>query len=407
MSADYRPRVALETLGCKLNQAETELFAEQLSAAGCEIVPSVAAADIYILNTCSVTHIADRKSRHLLRLARRRNPQVFIVAAGCYARHAAAEAKKLGADLVIGNEEKPGLAALLADSGLLAGALPPLDISPALRTRACIKIQDGCSHFCAYCIVPLLRGRETSLPAGEVLGSIKRREARGCREVVLTGVRVGAYSHDGLDLKGLLERVLSETSIPRVRLSSLQPREVSRPLIELWRSERLCPHFHLSLQSGSAEILARMRRRYTLAEYERALELIRSVAPEAAVTTDVIVGFPGETDAEFACSLEFCRRMDFARIHVFPYSAREGTLAAGLPGKVDAGVKRERSRHMLVLAEECAAAFRRRFAGREMLVLWENRSPDGVWTGLTGNYIKVHTRSRDDLTNRLLPATVA
>jgi threonylcarbamoyladenosine tRNA methylthiotransferase MtaB len=223
---------------------------------------------------------------------------------------------------------------------------------------------------------------------------------------VLTGTKVGTYQSDGVDLAALLQRILSETGVSRLRLSSLQPREISPGLIALWHDQRLCRHFHLSLQSGSDSVLGRMKRRYTSADYQRAVSSIREVVPEAAITTDVITGFPGETPEEFERSYDFCRQMSFARVHVFPYSPRSGTEAARLPQPVAANVKRARSERMLALAKTSADSFRRRFLGSRVAVLWEKQMADGVWSGLTDNYIKVYTRSDEDLTNRLFSVTL-
>ncbi len=402
------PRVALDNLGCKLNQAETELLSEQLDEAGYKLVSSADKADVYILNTCTVTHIADRKSRQLLRRVHRQNPGAKLVAVGCYAERLPRELARIdGVELVLGNEDKLCLARHLKDS-----IYPDSPVSARrdaarhrgdwLRTRAFIKIQDGCNSFCTYCIVPLVRGREKSAPAARVIAEVRQRVAGGCKEVVLTGTEVGTYESDGFNLKRLLERILSETEITRLRLSSLQPQEISAGLVGLWRDQRLCPHFHLSLQSGSEGVLRRMKRRYKTADYRRAVSLIRNVVPDAAITTDVIVGFPGETEAEFQESYDFCRQAGFARIHVFAYSPRQGTEAVRMPQQVDDGTKKERTQKMLALAEESARRFRQKFLGRRMPVLWEKQAA-GIWSGLTGNYIRVYTESNEDLTNKLLP----
>jgi len=394
-------KVALDTLGCKLNQAETETLARRLVQAGHEVVPTVEQADVYVLNTCTVTATADAKARHLLRLARRRNPLVRLVAAGCYADRAADTLRRLpGVWLVAGNAEKNDLPRLLEevfDSASAGAALPP----PTGRTRAFVKIQDGCRARCAYCIVPMVRGPEKSVPLADVLAEVKTREFDGFKEVVLTGTEVGSYRDGGLRLTDLLRAVLGGTGIRRVRLSSLQPPEVTPDLVGLWRDERLCPHFHLSLQSGCDATLRRMRRRYSAADFRAAVSLIRGIVPDAAITTDIIVGFPGETDADFETSLEFCRELGFARIHVFPFSSRPGTEAAKMAGQIDEKTKRARTGEMLRLARECAAAFRRRFTGHTRPVLWEQRNARGLWTGLTDNYIPVTMRSEEDLTNRI------
>jgi len=401
-------RIALDALGCKLNQAETETLARELARAGHSLVARTEPADVYILNTCTVTHVADGKSRQLLRQARRRNPDALVVATGCYAQRAPEELSGIdGVDRVVGNDGKMGLPALLSDLGLTTGSpavgeTPPRR-APRSRTRSFVKIQDGCTSPCAYCIVPLVRGGETSLPADEVVAEVGERVAEGYQEVVLTGTKVGAYRHDSVNLRGLLARILTETSVPRLRLSSLQPQEIAPGLIQLWDDGRLCPHFHLSLQSGSDGVLRRMKRRYLTGEFRQAVSLVRERLPDAAITTDVIVGFPGETEEEFEESYRFCRETEFARIHVFPFSPREGTEAAMLPGRVESGVRQERTQRMLALAEISAGRFRERFAGRTMTVLWEQRLADGRWTGVTDNYIRVHTESEHDLANRLMP----
>jgi threonylcarbamoyladenosine tRNA methylthiotransferase MtaB len=397
-------RVALDSLGCKLNQAEIQQLAAELEMAGYRTVGAGEDADVYVLNTCTVTHVADRKVRQLLRQARRHSPGARIVAMGCYAERAAAELERTGlADLVVDNTQKRDLPRLLERAGILPGTgQGEGPVFRGRRARAFVKVQEGCRNFCSYCIVPLVRGGERSVPTDEVVGRIKDMEASGYREVVLTGTEVGAYSHGGDSLRGLLKKVLDGTKIDRVRLSSLQPPEITPDLVELWRDARLCPHFHLSLQSGSDTVLRRMKRRYTAGDFRRAVSLIRKELPEAAVTTDVIVGFPGETDAEFGETLDFCREIRFARIHVFPFSPRPGTAAASMPDRVPAKVIAERRRLMLALAAGSLREFQRRFCGRTMDVLFEQRS-GGAWSGLTGNYIRVYAESADDLTNRILP----
>ena len=396
-------KVALDSLGCKLNQAEMELLARQFAEAGYRLVSAHDKADVYILNTCTVTHIADRKSRHLLRVARRHNPDVLVVATGCYAQRASQELAGIeGVSLVVGNEEKPNLLRLLEEAGYL-GSPAPQDSSDGLgfRTRAMIKIQDGCDNFCAYCIVPLVRGREKSLPVEEAVAEVKYRVAQGYREVVLTGVEIGSYNYDDVDLRGLVGRILNETGVERLRLSSLQPPEITPEFIGLWRDPRLCPHFHLSLQSGSDGVLKRMKRRYSTADYEQAVSVIRGVVPDVAITTDIIVGFPGETEAEFEQSFSFCRQMQFARMHVFSFSSRDGTEAAKMPQQVGDRVKKERSEKMLALAEDSARRFHQSFLGQKLAVLFEQQY-SGQWSGLTGNYIRVYAQSSEDLTNKIV-----
>jgi len=406
-------KIALDTLGCKLNQAETESLARQFAEVGHRLVSQVDEADLYILNTCTVTHIADAKSRHLLRLAHRRNPDALVVATGCYVQRVPQELAQIeGVGIVVGNDEKQDLLQLLQESGYLVSPNSTQEglatnHDPGFRTRAFIKIQDGCNNFCSYCIVPLVRGRERSLPVDQVVTQIKQQVASGYKEVVLTGTNISSYNRDGVNLRGLLENILAETNVIRLRLSSLQPQEISLELVGLWRDKRLCPHFHLSLQSGSDEVLRRMKRRYYVDDYQKAVSSIRELVPDVAITTDIIVGFPGETEVEFEESYELCRRLQFARIHVFAYSSRSGTQASQLLQQISDGVKKRRSQKMLALAEESAENFRQQFSDKTRPVLWEKQCGDGVWSGLTDNYIKVHTKSSGDLTNKLLPVKLA
>ncbi len=267
-------KIALDSIGCKLNQAEMQLLARQLADAGYKLVAPDDEADIYILNTCTVTHIADRKCRNWLRQVRLRNPEALVAAIGCYSERARDELRRIeGVNLVLGNEHKSDLLKILSESGY-GGSAGVNEETAASRTRAFIKVQDGCNSFCSYCIVPLVRGREKSVLADEVIREVERRVADGFKEVVITGTEIGSYHHDGVNLKGLLERILAETGVTRLRLSSLQPQEVTSEFISLWRDERLCRHFHLSLQSGSDSVLKRMKRRYSTVEYEQAVAVL-------------------------------------------------------------------------------------------------------------------------------------
>jgi threonylcarbamoyladenosine tRNA methylthiotransferase MtaB len=397
-----KPAVAIDSLGCKLNQAEMESLARQLTGAGYTLVSPTEKADIYILNSCTVTHIADRKTRQKLRGYHRLNPAARLIVTGCYAERLPEELEALeGVTMVVSNTAKSDILRLIEDIEV------PDRISSgfsetALRTRSSIKIQDGCRSNCAYCIVPLVRSRLDNVSPDRIVEDIKARVNEGFQEVVLTGTEVGLYRHAGVGLLELLVRILAETEITRIRLSSLQPPEISPDLVALWQDNRLCPHFHISLQSGSDSVLSRMNRRYTTGEYRRVVDLIREKVPGAAVTTDVIVGFPGETDAEFRQTLDFSRQMKFARIHVFPYSSRPGTAAAAMTPVVSAAVKKERSRQMLSLAGEAMKAFHASNIGKTTEVLFEQQAR-GFWTGLTGNYIRVYIKSRVDMTNRLVP----
>ena len=404
-------RVALYTLGCKLNQAETESLAERLVQAGFQVVSPDDQVDIYIANTCTVTHVADRKSRHALRMARRANPRALILATGCYAQRSPADLTRL-ADLVIDNEEKQHLPALVrslyAESTVhdRVTAQEPEVANTTARTRSLVKIQDGCHSPCAYCIVPAVRPLEQSLPASAIIEQVGRKVSLGYKEVVLTGTKVGSYRDGNTGLSDLIQAILTNTDIERLHLSSLQPGEVSPQLLALWQDPRLCRHFHLALQSGSNSVLRRMMRSYSLEEYQKTLDLINDAVAGAAITTDIMVGFPGESDEEFAQSHAFCQRAGFASIHVFAFSPRPGTTAAIMPGQVDERIKQERSRRMLELSRQSRRGFCEQFLGQTMPVLWERETApgSGIYSGLTGNYIRVYARSRDPLGNRITPA---
>ena len=338
---------------------------------------------------------------------------------GCYAETAPANVLDLtGADTLVRSREKETIPDRLLErlqerGDPSAGCATPVrgdlrpDGRPSVRTRAFVKIQEGCNELCAFCIVPYTRGREVSVPIDRVVEDVRLREAEGVQEVVLTGTQLGNYGRDlGWSEQGprrLLEALLTRTSVPRIRLSSLQAQDISPELVALWDDRRLCPHFHLPLQSGSDSVLAPMRRRYTAARYSAALALIRERVPDVAITTDVIAGFPGETDADFDATLAICREAGFAAIHAFPYSRRPQTGAALMDGHLPSNVRRSRLERLLEVARQSAVAFRSTFLGRTLDVLWEQESA-GRWQGLTGNYIRVYTSADCDLTNQVLPA---
>jgi len=399
-------KVAFYTLGCKLNQAETESLANRFSKAGFQLVSPGDGADIYIANTCTVTHIADRKSRHWLRLARRRNPQALIIATGCYAQRNRQELAQL-ADIVVDNKEKEHLLGLTQTFSLEGRRLAEDEkkqsqmLAATVRTRSLIKIQNGCHSPCTYCIVPKVRPHEYSLPASQIIDEVKQKVALGYKEVVLTGTKVGSYRDGNTDLRDLVQRILLDTGIERLRLSSLQPSEISSEFLALWQDERLCRHFHLALQSGSEAVLQRMRRSYSLDQYQRTVNLIKQMIPEVAITTDIIVGFPGENDEEFEQSYYFCQQTGFANIHVFPFSARPETAAARMPEQIKDKIKAERNQRMLELSRSSRHNFCEQFLGQTMPVLWEKEtSPgSGIYSGLTGNYIRIFAHSEKLLSN--------
>ncbi len=397
-------KVAFYTLGCKLNQAETETLAGRFNQAGFQLVSHGDGADIYIANTCTVTHIADRKSRHWLRLARRRNPGALIIATGCYAQRNGQELAGL-ADILVDNDEKEHLLALVQNlKGMAEGEIKQSQIlSSTFRTRSLIKIQDGCHSSCTYCIVPKVRRNEHSLSASQIIEEVKQKIAIGYKEIVLTGTKVGAYKDGSNDLRKLVQRILTSTGIERLRLSSLQPSELSPEFLALWEDGRLCRHFHLALQSGSDTTLQRMKRSYSLNQYQRAVNMIKDAIQDAAITTDIIVGFPGESDEEFEQSCSFCRQAGFANIHVFPYSPRPGTAAAGMSEQIKDNVKQERNQRMLELSRSSQRKFREQFLGQTLPVLWEKETNPGssIYSGLTGNYIRVFAQSEKPLSNQI------
>ena len=407
---------AIETHGCKLNQADSLVLAREFAEAGLTQVREDRPADVYVVNSCTVTHVADRKARQSLRAARRRNPQATIVATGCYAERSPELLRAMAEiDLVFGNVDKARLVEQVVEwrgENVVPCAVgDEADyISPQVgRTRAMVKIQEGCNQVCAYCIVPKVRGRERSIPTDELVSEVSAYVASGYKEVVLTGTQLGSYGFDLADssLVSLIGAILARTDIERLRVSSLQPKEMTDDLLALWDDERLCPHFHMPLQSGSDAVLKRMRRRYTADEYADTVRRIRGRIPHASVTADAIVGFPDESDKDFQDTYEVCERIGFADMHVFPYSVRPGTSAAHYDSQVAAPVKRERMSALLALAETQAREFRQSSVGMERPVLWESQAVhDSVlyWTGLTDNYIRVRAQSGVNLLNEITPA---
>ena len=392
--------IALDTIGCKLNQAETESLTRSLVLAGYKVVTSNDNPDVYILNTCSVTHIADRKSRQLLRSAKRRNPNTFVIATGCYAQR---DATKIGTmnevNMVIDNSQKDNIVELLHLRGFLPAGNQIQNHS--YRTRSTIKIQDGCDQYCSYCIVPFTRGLGYSIPVNKVLAEVHCRVKDNFNEIILTGTQIGCYDN----LVELVQRILKETNIQRLRLSSLQPQDISPQLLQLWSDSRLCRHLHLPLQSGTDVILKKMRRRYSISEYERALSIARNTIPGLSITTDLIVGFPGESDTQFEESLHFCERSGFSRIHVFPYSPRPGTSATEMSDRVQPEIIKERSKIMVSLSKKLSLSFIKKFVGHTMVVLWEEKQ-NNYKVGLTDNYIRVYTEHNESLSNQLLPIKI-
>ena len=406
---------AIETHGCKLNQADSLRLAREFVAAGYVRVSADGPADVYVLNSCTVTHVADRKARQALRAARRRNPDALVVATGCYPQRAPDDLKALDeVDLVLGNPDKESLVRQVTD--LRGGRLEGLEAETFMavdwrttRTRAMVKIQEGCDQVCAFCIVPRVRGRERSVPFDDIVSDIRRCVGEGYREVVLTGTQLGTYGFEWpeISLTDLVKAVLRHTDVQRLRVSSLQPQEVGGELLKLWGDERLCPHFHIPLQSGSNAVLKRMRRRYTSELYREAVERVRTQVEDVSITTDVIVGFPGETQDDFRKTVDLCEAVGFSDMHVFPYSPRPGTSAAVYGEQVAPAVKTERVRTLMALASDQSRQFRSRFLGTDRPVLWErtvDMSGEEMWSGLTDNYIRAYAPYSEDIANSVTAA---
>ena len=397
-------RIFLSNLGCKLNQAELEALARRFAAAGHEISTSLADADLHVVNSCTVTHVAARDSRKVARRGRRLNPQLRTVLTGC---HVAAEPEEsaalAGVDLVVPNADKERLVERVHEvfpeaAPGLESRLPVPYVPLAFgNARALVKIEDGCDMRCAFCVIPLTRGGQRSRPADAVVQEVAGLADGGFAEVVVTGVQISSYCDGETGLFELVTRLLAETDVPRLRLTSIAPWEFDRRLLELFADGRLCRHFHLSLQSGCDATLKRMRRPYNADLFARLVEEIRAAVPGVAVTTDVIVGFPGETDGEFEESLGFCRRAGFARLHAFPFSPRPGTAAATMPAQVAHPVKRQRMAALLEVAERSRRQFERGQVGSRVEALWEQHG-EGLWRGTTDNYLRVTGTAGDDET---------
>lgn len=415
--------VAFYTLGCKVNQYETEAMEELFIQEGYSIVDFGSPADVYVINTCTVTHHGDSKSRQAIRRAKKTNPEAVVAVVGCYVQVSPDEVTSIqGVDVVLGTADKSKVVELVEEA---AKGGRPLKVvrnfsrkedfeELALkqrhkgRTRAFVKVQEGCRQFCTYCIIPYARGPIRSRPANLVVEQVERLVQLGYREVVLTGIHVTSYGVDpgaDTDLLGLIKRVHKIDGLDRIRLSSLEPTYMTEDVIkEIARLEKVCRHFHLSLQSGCDQTLNRMGRRYTTAQYRGIVERLKTELPGVAVTTDVMVGFPGETREEFEETYRFLQGLKLYNMHVFKYSPRKGTPAAGFDAQVGAGEKDERSSALLNLAAECRKSFHDGFVGKSLPVLYEQRNSSfpGCFEGLTDNYIKVLVPAGDDLNNKLI-----
>ena len=397
--------IAFHNLGCKVNAYETEAMMRQMEAAGYHIVDFSEPADVYVINTCTVTGVADKKSRQILHRAKKNNPNSLVVAVGCYVqadpeRTLADEA----VDLVVGNHEKNRIAELITEKLSQVSDINAVkEYEPLFvdrfesHTRAFIKIQDGCNQFCSYCLIPYVRGRVRSRDPESILKEIDGIAASGCKEVVLTGIHLSSYGNDGRPehmgpaLLDLIDEVAKIDGIKRIRLGSLEPRIITEKFAErLSKQEKFCPHFHLSLQSGCDATLKRMNRHYTAQEYLEKCELLRRVFTLPAITTDIIAGFPGETEEEFECTRAYLDGLHLSKLHVFPYSLRKGTAAERLPGRVPEEVKSERVKILMAISERDEAAFKEAWSTRPREVLLEELTKkDGVefFTGYTREYV--------------------
>ncbi|MDG0866001.1 tRNA (N(6)-L-threonylcarbamoyladenosine(37)-C(2))-methylthiotransferase MtaB [Candidatus Lucifugimonas marina] len=389
-------KVRIETHGCKLNTADSQRLANEFTRTGYAIAEAGEEPDVFVLNSCTVTHVADKKARQALSKARKSFPNAIVVAAGCYAESGTADLEELAAtDLVIPNTRKSEIVSMVSSRTGLEWQEPAgteIEVGQLLgRTRGAVKIQEGCDQVCAYCIVPKVRGRERSIPKAEIVSQVQALSSAGCPEVILTGTQLGSYGFD-LENTGLIDMirtVLEETDIRRLRVSSLQPAEFSDELLELWNgigADRLCPHFHIPLQSGSDRILERMRRRYTGAGYLEAVAAAKAAVPGCSVTTDVISGFPGESEADHDRTVEILTSAELADAHIFPYSVRPGTSAAHFDDQVDVQIRSQRAEELREIADAAAKAHRMSFVGETRSVLWEGARGT---SGLTDNYLRV------------------
>ena len=415
-------KAALHNLGCKVNAYETEAMQEMLEQNGYEIVPFAEGADVYVINTCTVTNIADRKSRQMLHRARKMNPNAVVVAAGCYVQAQGAKADDC-IDIIIGNNKKKDLITILDEHFAKIEEKEPqvelIDIAhtheyeemrvsrQAEHTRANVKVQDGCNQFCSYCIIPYARGRVRSRKMEDVLAEVHTLASNGYQEIVLTGIHLSSYGIDtGENLLELIRAVHQVEGILRIRLGSLEPRIITREFAEgIAALPKMCPHFHLSLQSGCNTTLKRMNRRYTAEEYYEKCELLREVFDHPALTTDVIVGFPGETEEEFRESKAFLEKVNFYETHIFKYSRRQGTKAAEMKDQVPEPVKTERSNQLIALGKVNKKAFEDRLIGQTVEVLMEEeiqRDSETWQIGHTREYVKVGRKTEENLANQLI-----
>ena len=413
------PKIHIETQGCKLNQSDSEDLNREFLSVGFESSHDAENANVIVLNTCTVTHVADRKARQKIRSLKRVNPDAVVVVTGCYAENNPAVLKEMPEiDLVLGNTQKSYIIGAVLDKFFpnlsSTDLFPQFQLSEfSARNRAMVKIQEGCNQICAYCIVPKVRGRERSIPVNTIVNKINTLNDLGYKEVVLTGTQLGTYGFDlvNTSISDLISAIIAKTNIPRIRVSSLQPHEITGELLELWENNRLCPHFHIPLQSGSNDVLKNMRRRYTSDTFLSSLDTVKSTIRNVAITTDVIVGFPGETLKDFEQTREICMKSGFSDLHVFKFSRRPGTSAFYVCDDVLANEKSSRSSEIIAIGKESYKKFREGYKGSKLVVLWEgmdenNGESGSLNTGLTENYIRVRSTTNSEIPNSFTKVTV-
>ena len=412
-------KVAFITLGCKVNQYETNAMAQQFIEKGYKIVEHTEKADIYIVNTCTVTNMSDRKSRQMLRREKELNKDAIIVACGCYAQTAKEELEQMEEiDLVLGNNEKKEIVKYVEK--YIKSKIPETktedvmqqkefiefgDVIFTEKTRAVIKIQDGCDRFCSYCIIPYARGRVRSRKPEHVISEITKIAKNGIKEVVVTGIHIASYGKDfnnGYKLIDLLEEINTIKGIERIRLGSIEPLIITEEFVEkIKKLEKVCHQFHLSLQSGCDETLKRMNRRYTTEQFKEIADLLRKNFRDAILTTDIIVGFPGESEEEFETTYKFLEEIKFYKMHIFKYSPRKGTKAEKMENQVDGNKKEERSKKLIELSNKNEKEYNQKYIGQDVEVLFEEEK-NGVWQGHTKNYILAHYKTSENIENQII-----
>lgn len=406
------PTIAIYTLGCKVNQYESQKLAKGFMAKGFRLVDFSEEADVYIINTCTVTQVADSKSRQVIRAAMRRNPAARVVVTGCYAERSRSELEALGVYLIVGNQGKAQLVDLIANIVSIASTENSVILPQNMnwvqpRTRALLKIQDGCNQFCSYCAVPFARPVMSCVPMENLLEEATSLVQLGHLEIVLTGIRLGTYKDGHADLITLLSALSELPQLERIRMSSIELTDIPDGLLDLMcKNRKICRHLHVPLQSGDDNVLRRMNRPYTAGEFTDFVRRARERIPDIAITTDIMVGFPGETIDEFENSYALAKSLKFSRMHVFRYSRRPGTAASELEDDVSDFEKDRRSRHLIELGKELSCAFAESFIGKPVSVLVEEKKVDGLRSGLTDNYVRVIFRAPDGCAGRIVNVRV-